>query len=112
MQTLALMVFKISSISLLVLAFGAAKTAAIADVIFFDGTFNLSSYTQTSLFASNASLTSVQCTSCGNPGSALQVTVTASPPGGVAHVGFLNNGFAYNPSTQGRDCFDSCICGQ
>jgi hypothetical protein len=29
------------------------------------------------------------------------VTVSVSPPGGAAYVGFLNNGFAYDPSTQG-----------
>jgi hypothetical protein len=101
MKTSALVVFKISSICLLVMAFGAAKTNAIANVILYDGTFYLSNYTETSGSSSNASLTAVQCPNCGNPGTALQVTVAATPPGGVAHVGFLNNGFAYDPSTQG-----------
>lgn len=101
MNISALAMLRISSICLLFMSFGAAKTTAIADVIFFDGTFDLSNYTETSLFTSNASLTAVQCTSCGNPGTALEATVSSSPPGGRALVGFLNNGFTYNPSTQG-----------
>ena len=92
---------KISSICLLLFMLGAAKTSAIAAVIFFDGTFDLANYTETISSGSNASLTAAQCASCGNPGAALEVTVSASPPSGVAHVGFLNNGFTYDPSTQG-----------
>jgi hypothetical protein len=101
METSALVMFKIFSICLLVFALGATNEAAIADIIYQDGTFNLSNYAETSLFASNASLMALQCASCGNPGTALQVTVTAPPPGGIARVGFLNNEFTYDPSTQG-----------
>ena len=88
MKTSALVVLKIVFICLIVLAFGAAKTAS-ANVIFQDGTFNLSNYTETTVFSSNASLTAVQCPSCGNPGTALQVTVMASPPGEKRMSAFL-----------------------
>ncbi len=90
------------SFCLVVLSFCATGGGTFADVIFSDGTFNLSNYTQTSVFTSNATFTILQCASCGNPGPALQTIFTTSPPGGSASAGLVNNSFTYDPRTQGR----------
>src|SRR5579871_3002142 len=90
--------------SLLPLLCFLAAGPASADVIFTDQTFNLANYTQTASFTVLASLASSQCASCGNPGSALQITATfgdTTVNAGSADVGFVNNTFSYNPSTQG-----------
>ena len=42
-----------------------------------------------------------QCTTCGNPGDALQVFFTGIYPNNSAIIGFVNNTFSYDPETQG-----------
>jgi hypothetical protein len=87
----------------------AGATPAAAGTIFTDGTFNLANY-QTSpqfLTGTGTSLAPIQCTSCGNPGFALQVTATFPnapvPPAtfDFAEQAFVNLSFLYNPTTQG-----------
>jgi hypothetical protein len=76
---------------------------------FTDGTFNLANYQTSSqlLTGTGTSLVPIQCTNCGNPGSALQVTATFPnppvPPASfdLAYQAFVNSGFLYNPATQG-----------
>jgi hypothetical protein len=77
-------------------------TAPAGTITFSDQSFNLVNYSTTPVFRSAPSDTVnwTQCSTCGNPGSALQVQIT-SPNGGAAGVGFLNNSFLYNPLTQG-----------
>jgi hypothetical protein len=94
------MKWKIAGTLLLVLS-----ASGWADVVFSDGTFNLSNYTQNT-YNSNPSVgsfTVTQCSSCGNPGSALDINYTVNDPGEdlVTIVGETNNGWTYNPSTQG-----------
>lgn len=76
---------------------------ALADIVFTDTTFNISTdYTQTPLYTdTNVSASYLQCISCGNPGQALQVVVTIPDTLGGAFVGFLNNTFVYNPQSEG-----------
>jgi PEP-CTERM motif len=77
----------------------------MADVIFTDSTFNLANYTQTAPFSNNASasLAVAQCPSCGVSGSGLQTVTTfnSSPVGTLVGETLINNGFSYNPQTQG-----------
>jgi hypothetical protein len=77
----------------------------LADVVFTDATFNPANYTQTATFALNASISVGQCASCGDPGQALQFNATfgdtTQAPFGSVATGVLNNGFLYNPATQG-----------
>jgi hypothetical protein len=77
----------------------------MADVVFTDSTFNLANYTQTAPFSSNpsASLAVTQCPSCGVSGSGLQTVATfnSSPVGTTVGETLINNGFSYNPQTQG-----------
>ncbi|MGO9443420.1 MAG: PEP-CTERM sorting domain-containing protein [Thiobacillaceae bacterium] len=85
----------------------AVTRIASADVIFSDGTFNLSQYTESTQFTSGATGTFSQCASCGDPGTALDIQVTV--PGtagsgggpGIYAQGFVNNTFGYDPLTQG-----------
>lgn len=79
-----------------------ASFPAFADVVpFTDNTFNLSDYSTTPFYILGASVSfEGQCSSCGNPGSALKIVVTTSP-GGVAHFQFVNNTFQYDPETYG-----------
>jgi len=67
-----------------------------------DQTFDLANYSTTPVFKSapSDSVSWAQCSTCGNPGSALQVQLQ-SPTGGTAGLGFLNNSFVYNPLMQG-----------
>ena len=82
-------------------------TPVSAATIFTDSTFNLASYQNSAQYLTGAgtSLVPLQCASCGNPGTALQVTATFTtfPPSGfdVAEQGYVNTGFSYNPTTQG-----------
>jgi hypothetical protein len=84
-----------------VFAMFVASAPAFADILFTDSTFANSNYTQVGPFQSGATITGSQCTSCGNPGFALQVVENFSVTGGSAALGFVNNTFSYNPSTQG-----------
>ncbi len=84
-----------------------SSVIASADVLFTDNTFNLAQYTLTPTYLSTVGVTIVgsQCTSCGNPGDALQIV--ANLPNGQPSTldqgiqGFVNNTFSYDPSTQG-----------
>jgi hypothetical protein len=74
---------------------------AAAGPTFTDSTFNLGNYTVVGPYTTGGSVVVYsQCASCGNPGTALEVitTVTGS---GTSAIGFLNNSFTYDPSTQG-----------
>jgi hypothetical protein len=75
---------------------------AFADVIYTDGTFNLSNYTSVGPYEANGTITASQCVSCGSPAYGLQLNVleTGNVTASVA-LGLLNNAFVYDPSTQG-----------
>ena len=92
------------SLYILLLCVLVTSVPALADIVFMDSTFNISTdYTQT-LLNSDANVTASysQCSDCGNPGQALQLQVsTPASPGGNAYIGFLNNNFIYDPSVQG-----------
>jgi hypothetical protein len=79
----------------------AISGGASADVVFTDSTFNLANYSESAPFSSGATGTFQQCASCGNPGSALQINVSAPSGAGSFSLAFINNNFAYNPGTQG-----------
>jgi hypothetical protein len=81
-----------------------ASAPAFADVWFTDSTFNPLNYSQTSAYQSLATITASQCATCGNPGFALQVKETfgdTTVNTGEAALGFVNNTFSYDPTTQG-----------
>lgn len=92
------------ALSLLMALFlaGISASTAHADSTFTDSSFNLGDYTPTPVFYSNGTLTlfARQCASCGNPGLGLQLIGILPIPGSIA-VGFVNNNFVYDPSTQG-----------
>jgi len=75
--------------------------SAFADVVFNDGTFNLANYSESTQFASGTVNSFLQCASCGNPDTALQINTTAPIGTGSYSQAFINNTFAYNPLTQG-----------
>ena len=81
----------------------ASAITASASTVLADGTF--SSVTVTSSYSANsASITTfAPCTSCGNTGAALKVTVdgTNSIVAGVSDIGFIDNVLSYDPGTQG-----------
>jgi hypothetical protein len=90
------------------LALLALTAPAMANVTFTDGTFDPANYTATTVFLTdpaNSSFVSVQCTICGNPpglGQAFSMNVTTTPAGVLFGAETLiNNGFSYDPSTQG-----------
>jgi len=95
---------RIAGLAALAAACALVSAPAFADG-FTDGTFNLANYTITSFQSTNAvTVTITQCTSCGNPGQALDISV--STPGiSILPVtvtdAFINNTFTYNPQTQG-----------
>ena len=72
-------------------------------IVFTDSTLNLSNYTETAVFKSSAAdtLTVAHCASCGNPGQGLQITASIPNANEAVDVGLVNNGFSYDPSTQG-----------
>lgn len=77
---------------------------AFASEVFLDDTFNLADYTSSTVYTTPGTTLSVnQCTSCGNPGSGLQLIVTFSPSNDAqgAAVGLANTTFSYDPQTQG-----------
>ena len=85
-----------------IVALCAAASVASADVVFTDGTFNSANYTANTPFESNISVTSSQCSSCGNPSQALQIIANTSNNNGSNYAqSFVNNTFSYNPGTQG-----------
>lgn len=82
----------------------AGAERARADALLSDSTFDLGTpgKYQTPLFSGPNSSTSVQnCTSCGNPGSGLQIVLAYSAAGGPIGAGVINNTLVYNPTTQG-----------
>jgi hypothetical protein len=83
-----------------------AAAAAGASVTFTDGTFTAGTYVPGFTFADGASLTVGQCASCGDPGAALELTITeptgfSSTGGNNLVTGLVNSSFTYNPATQG-----------
>jgi hypothetical protein len=76
---------------------------AFADTVFTDSTFNLSGYTTSPQFLTQAgdTLSGVQCSTCGDPGQALAVTTNLPNNGDAASQAFINNAFVYNPLTGG-----------
>jgi hypothetical protein len=79
-------------------------TARATTTTFTDNTFNLAAnYSETAVFttSSSDSVTFDQCATCGNPGQALQIQMNLPTAGDFASIGFINNGFVYNPATQG-----------
>ncbi len=89
------------------LALGAlCQTAvpAFADSVnFTDSTFNLANYTETATFLSSTgdSLSADQCSSCGHPGNALQITTFIKNKNETTAIGFVGNTFTINPAVQG-----------
>ncbi len=85
------------------LVFGAvvASLPMMAGVVFSDQTFNLGDYTATPSLQSNGTITGAQCTSCGNPGDALQFTESITGVSLNVDLGYVNNSFSYDPLTQG-----------
>ncbi|HLI84228.1 MAG TPA: hypothetical protein VKV17_09945 [Bryobacteraceae bacterium] len=74
----------------------------VADVLFSDSTIDLTNYTASAVYLdSGVTLQSQNCSGCGNPGGGYQETVTLPPGGGSAVFGLINNGFVYNPATEG-----------
>jgi hypothetical protein len=83
----------------------AAAVPAYADTTFSDGTLSLTNYTLQGPVVQSGTLATVtpaNCLTCGDGpgGKALQVTVNFLSGGGT-DVGFINNSFNYNPTTQG-----------
>jgi hypothetical protein len=78
-------------------------TARATTTTFTDNTFNLANYSETPVFttSSSDSVTFDQCPTCGHPGQALQIKMNLPTAGDFASIGFINNGFVYNPATQG-----------
>jgi hypothetical protein len=76
---------------------------AFADTVFSDSTFDLSGYTASPQYinGADASIAGTQCSSCGNPGSALQITANFGTANDAVAQGFINNSFVYNPLTSG-----------
>jgi hypothetical protein len=93
----------------LVLCFALAGAAfpnlAAADVIFTDGTFNLSDYTNPFTIQSGPMSDAIsQCSACGDPGQALSAVFTLTTSGSATSnldIGLLNTGFIYTPSSEG-----------
>ena len=92
-----------------VFLFGAVAVALAAlplggaTVMFTDSTFNLSAnYSETVTYKSNSSdaVSYSQCANCGNPGQGLQFLANLGA-NDITAVGFINNTFTYNPTTQG-----------
>lgn len=85
---------------------GAPTSASATSVVFTDGDF--SNFSTTTPFKSDPGITvtATQCSACGNPGNALQLqfvfpSAPAGTPNYVSSLGVIEQGFSYNPSTQG-----------
>jgi hypothetical protein len=89
--------------------FAISGTAFANTIVFSDSTFTPANYSTAFKYLQdpvNDSATYVQCTSCGNPGQALALTINEPNGGGTFNstevlIGILNTTFTYNPSTQG-----------
>jgi hypothetical protein len=80
---------------------GTPLPASAGVVSFLDGTFDLANYTLSPAFNSGASATITQCASCGDPGQALQSTITYASGTGAHSLAEVNDTFSYSPSSQG-----------
>jgi hypothetical protein len=83
---------------------GSCSVASAAT--FSDGTIDLSNYTVSTFNSSPGviSLSTSQCTSCGNPGTALDINYTfnpTSPASFLTLVGLRNDSWVWNPASQG-----------
>jgi hypothetical protein len=89
----------------LALAGAAFPSLAAADVIFTDGTFDLSSYTNPFTIQSGPMSDVIsQCSACGDPGQALSAVFTLTTSSSATSdldIGLLNTGFIYTPSSEG-----------
>jgi hypothetical protein len=76
-----------------------------ADVIFTDGTFDLSNYTSPFTIQSGPISDAIsQCSACGDPGQALSDVFTLTTSGSATStldMGLLDTGFLYTPSNEG-----------
>jgi hypothetical protein len=100
--------FPLRSGSLLAAFLLAAPGAASANVVFTDSTFNPANLTSDVLYnpAVNGNFATVtQCSLCGDPGQALDITITEPTGAGASAaaitIGVIENTFAYDPATQG-----------
>ena len=87
----------------ILLALGlAAGPAAAGTVVFTDGTFAPADYETAFVFSGDGLSTAsfAQCASCGNPGTAMQLTFN-EPSGVAVSIGMINTTFSYDPGTQG-----------
>jgi hypothetical protein len=79
----------------------AAAVPAFADTVFTDGTMDLGHYTTVGPVTTGmVAVTTTNCSSCGNPGNAVQIAEAFMGAGSIQE-GLLNNNFTYNPGTQG-----------
>jgi hypothetical protein len=102
MKTLILAAIRCSLSFTAAAAFCIVQPAKAGTVTFTDGTFNLANYSEMVFTTSPSDTVSfTQCSTCGNPGQALQIMITLPAAGDLGVVGFINNTFAYNPATQG-----------
>lgn len=77
---------------------------AFADTVSFtDSTFNPANYTETTPFLSSGgdSLHAGQCSTCGNPGDALQITTFIQNQNETTAIGVIGNTFTINTAVQG-----------
>ena len=102
MKTLILAAIRCSLMFTAAAAFCIVQPAKAGIVTFTDGTFNPANYSEMVFTTSPSDTVSfTQCSTCGNPGQALQILMTLPAAGDFGAVGFINNTFAYNPATQG-----------
>jgi hypothetical protein len=99
---------RIARSTLITLTCLAAPASAFADTDFTDSTFNLATYSAAYTFKGDAAdtVSVAQCATCGNPGQALDITMTEPDGGGTntatsIQIGIINSAFSYNPATQG-----------
>ena len=94
---------RMSCLLSVVLFLMASGTALAGSFVFTDSTFDLANYSFAGPYTNDAaaSITPSQCSSCGNPGQALQIIAWLPNAGDKVAEGFVNNTFTYDPSTQG-----------
>jgi hypothetical protein len=95
--------FKMRFVSLLVIVPITITSALQGASVLTDSTFNLANYSESPVFGTSVSdsTTFSQCSTCGNPGQALQIDMTLPTGSDTGAIGFADNTFSYNPSTQG-----------
>lgn len=78
-------------------------TARAASITFTDNNFNLSNYSESSVFKTSPKdkVSWSQCPNCGHPAQALRIRMKLPTALDLGAVGFANNTFTYNPQTQG-----------